>query len=228
MRRIDSLYQANGYYLARVRPETTLVEERVALTFRVDEGRRLAISGFDIAGNSAVADESIVRAMKTRPEGFWFFQKGEFNEDQFATDIGEKLPKLFADRGYADFQLERDSLRIDRDRGKAVVELQIREGPQYRVKAFEVVGNRRFTTEQIAALYPFTSRAPSLTERVQGVVRRRAPATDIFDRSRWEEATQQVSTLYNNEGYIYAQVRPVVERDPSDSAGVVRLRWDVV
>ena len=228
MKRIDSLYQANGYYLARITPETTTVGDRIGIVFRVDEGRRLAISGIRVNGNAAITDGQIVGTMKTRPEGFFWWRRGAFDEDKFATDLGERIPKLFAERGFVDFQLDRDSLLVDRERGKALIELDIREGEQYRVKSFEVVGNRRFPTEQIAALYPFTNRAPSLTERAQALVKRRPPATNVFDRTRWEEATQQVSTLYNNEGYIYAQIRPVVERDPTDSAGYVRLRWDIV
>lgn len=227
MRRIDSLYQANGYYLARVRAETTSLGDRVGVTFRVEEGRRLAVSGISIEGNRAVSDADIVGEMKVRPEGFFWFRRGEFDEDKYATDLGDHIPKLFAQRGYVDFQLDRDTLVVDRERGKALIELTVREGDQYRVKGFEVVGNRRFESDRITALYPFTDRAPSLTDRVRSLVRRRAPATDIFDRTRWEEATQQVSTLYNNEGYIYAQIRPVVERNPADSAGV-RLRWDIV
>jgi outer membrane protein insertion porin family len=228
MRRIDSLYQANGYYLAKVQPETTEVGDRIGIVFRVDEGRRLAISGISVNGNSEISDKQIVGAMKVKPEGFLWLRKGEFDEDKFATDLGERVPKLFADRGFVDFQLDRDTLIVDRSNGKGMIELQIREGPQYHVKGFDVVGNRRFTAEQIAGYYPFTKRAPSLTERVQSLVKRRPPVTDVFDRSRWEEATQQVQTLYSNEGYIYAQVRPVVERDPTDSTGVVRLRWDII
>lgn len=228
MKRIDSLYQANGYYLARVQPETTQVGDRIGITFRVDEGRHLAISGVTITGNRVLSDRQIVGAMKIRPEGFWFWQKGEFDEDKYAGDLGERIPALFAQRGFVDFQLDRDTLLVDRERGKAMIQLDLREGDQYRVKSVEVVGNRRFPTEQIVALNPFTTRAPSLTERARALVRRRPPATDVFDRSRWEEATQQVSSLYSNEGYIYAQVRPVVERDPSDSTGYVRLRWDIV
>ena len=175
MRRIDSLYQANGFYLAKIVPETTMVGERMKLTLRVDEGRRLAIAGVDVLGNSLVQDREVVGAMKTKPEGFFFFRRGEFNEDTYATDLGEKLPKLFADRGHVDFQITRDTLKIDRARGKALLEVEVQEGPQYRVKAFEVVGNRRFATDEIVARYPFTTRAPSLTERVQGLVKRRPP-----------------------------------------------------
>src|SRR3982751_3239715 len=48
VKRIDSLYQAGGYYLARVKPETTVVNGQVNLLFRIDEGRRLAVSGVQV------------------------------------------------------------------------------------------------------------------------------------------------------------------------------------
>jgi outer membrane protein insertion porin family len=227
--RIDSLYESKGYYLARIEADSAPTDNgRLDITFRVDEGRRLAISGVRIEGNTEVSDKEIVGAMKVKPEGFLWFRKGEFDEDKYATDLGEHIPDLFASRGYVDFQLDRDTLIVDRERGKALIELGVREGPQYTVSGFEVVGNRRFTAEQIGAFYPFTDRPPSLTERLRGLVRRRSPATNVFDRSRWEEATQQVQTMYSNDGYIYAQVRPVVERDPVDSAATVQLRWDVI
>lgn len=227
MRRIDSLYQASGYYLARLRADSSMVGDRLHLVINVEEGRRLAISGVTVQGNREVSDKDVVGAMEVKPEGFLWFRKGEFDEDKYATDLGENIPKLFAERGFVDFQIDKDSLVVDRDRGKGMIELTVREGPQYTVSGFEVVGNRRFGQDQIAAYYPFTDRDPSLTDRLRGLIRRRRPATDVFDRSRWEEATQQVQTLYSNEGYIYAQVRPVVERVPGDSA-TVSLRWDIV
>jgi outer membrane protein insertion porin family len=227
MRRIDSLYKSEGYYLARVRPDTTTVGDRVALTFRVTEGRRLAVSGLRVAGNTVVAAEEVAKAMETRREGFWWFRDGEFDEDRYVADLGERVPALFAERGFVDFQLVRDTLIVDEEHGKALIDLTVHEGPRYRVGGFEVVGNRRFTSEQIATLYPFTDREPTLAERAEALVKRRPPATDVFDRTRWDEATQALRTLYNNEGYIYAQINPVVERDPTDSAAMVRLRWDV-
>src|SRR5215213_10474712 len=77
VKRIDSLYQAGGYYLARVKPETTVVNGQVNLLFRIDEGRRLAIYGVEINGNAAVRDKTVVKAMQTRPEGFMWWKKGE-------------------------------------------------------------------------------------------------------------------------------------------------------
>ena len=50
-----------------------------------------------------------------------------------------------------------------------------------------------------------------------------------FDQAAWEEATRRVGEAYANEGYIYANVRPVVERIKvgADSVPTVNLRWEV-
>ena len=226
--RIDSLYESQGYYLARVRPETTVVGGRTKLTFRIEEGRRLAVSGVQVNGNRALTDQTIVGAMKTRPEGFWWFRRGEFDEDEYAADLADRLPKLYAQHGHVDFQVTRDTFIVDRERGKALVRLDVSEGPRYRVGTFDVVGSRRFSSEEIARFYPFTEEGPTLTERVTGLVRGRHGRGGVFDKGRWDEATQRVSTAYNNEGYIYARVRPVEERHVGpDSTPVVNLRWEI-
>lgn len=226
--RIDSLYESQGYYLARIAPETTFVDGVAKLTFRVDEGRRLAISGVAIDGNQRLGDKHLVRSMKTRPEGFWWFQKGEYDEDLYALDIADRIPKVYGENGYVDAEVVRDTLIIDRERGKALVQLEVKEGPQYRLGSFNIVGNRRFSTEEIARFYPFIDDSPTLSQRLMSIVRRRPIRRGVFDRSKWETATQAVGTAYNNEGYIYASVRPIVERvTDADSVARVNLRWEI-
>src|SRR5579863_4932555 len=51
--RIDSLYQASGYYLAKVTVDSaTGKNNTIDLTFHVDEGHRLAISGVAVHGDA--------------------------------------------------------------------------------------------------------------------------------------------------------------------------------
>jgi outer membrane protein insertion porin family len=235
VQRIDSMYEKDGYYLARVVPETTLVAdgEHAKLVFRIDEGRRLAVSGVQVDGNARLSDKEIVGAMKTRPEGFFWFRKGEFDEDKYAQDLAENLPKLYGSRGYIDFQVLKDTMIVDRERGKALIRLQVSEGPQYKTGNFDVSGNKRFPTSEIRRFYEAADQAPSLVDRVKGVVKRqkRAPK-GVFDRTRWEDATNKVRTAYSNEGYIYAAINPVVDREAlpnggADSAHVVNLRWEI-
>jgi outer membrane protein insertion porin family len=225
---IDSLYAERGYYLATVQPETTLVSGNALLTFKVDEGRRLAVSGIEVEGNARFSDKAVVNAMKTKPEGFLWFRKGEFDENVFTTDLAEALPSFYSRRGFIDFAVTADTLIVDPELGKAEIRLEVSEGPQYKVGTFEVVGNRQFTTEELSQFYPFTGEPPPLTERVTSLLRREGIPKGVFDEARWQDATTQVQTAYYNEGYISVVVRPIVERSIGpDSLPVANLRWEI-
>jgi outer membrane protein insertion porin family len=230
VQRIDSLYQAQGYFLARVKPETTVVNGQIDLLFRIDEGRRLAVSGVDIKGNQSVPDKQVVSAMATKPEGFLFTKRGELDADKYASDVSEKIPTFYASRGYIDAQVLKDTVRVDRDKGKALVDITVREGPRYRIGTFEVTGSRHFSNEDIARFYPFGDRPATITGAVRGLLRAGRGGDDdlYFDQVRWDEATRSVGEAYANEGYIRASVRPVVQRVTSpDGTPTVNLRWEV-
>ncbi len=230
VQRIDSLYQAEGYYLARVKPETTMVNGQVDLLFRVDEGRRLAVSGVAIQGNRGVSDKAVVGAMATKPEGFLFTKKGELDADKFASDVSEKIPGLYASKGYIDAQVLKDTIKVDRAKGKALVDITVAEGPRYKIGTFEVTGSRHFSAEDIARFYPFGDRPTTITGAVKGLIRtgRKNDDEQYFDQARWDEATRSVGEAYANDGYIYANVRPVVQRTVGpDGTPAVNLRWEV-
>ena len=227
--RADSLYESKGYYLARVRADTVRDGDKVKVTFNVEEGRRLAISGLNVVGNKGVPAGDIAAAMESRPEGFLWFRKGEFDDSKYAADLTERLPALFSSRGYIDFRILSDSLIIDRENGKAVIDLRVSEGPRYKIGSFEVLGNRRFATDEVKRFFPFEAQSATITQRAMEIVRRsyRNPP-NTFDAGRWEEAEQKLRDAYNDEGYIYARIRPVLERLPgSDSTRVVNLRWEI-
>ncbi|GAC1685053.1 MAG: outer membrane protein assembly factor BamA [Gemmatimonadaceae bacterium] len=229
VQRIDSLYQSRGYYLAKIHVDSQSVAGRTTIKLDIDEGHRLAISGVRVRGNSTLSTQAIVSSMQTKPEGFWWWRGGEFDEDKFAGDLGERIPGAYAARGYVDFQVLKDTLIVDRTRGKALADITVAEGPQYRVGTFEVVGNKRFSTDEVERFYPFGHDAPTLSDRVTGFVRRSRTPRGIFDRARWDDATAQLSNAYRNEGYIYASVRPIIERKRvgPDSAASVDLRWEI-
>jgi outer membrane protein insertion porin family len=228
--RIDSLYEANGYYLARVTVDTEVVAGQTNLVFKISEGRRTAVSGIRVNGNQALSDKSIVKGMQTKPEGFLWWKKGEFDEDKFAGDITERIPHLYGNRGFIDMQVLKDTLVVDRERGKAQVDLTVNEGPQYHVGDFEVSGAKILSSQQLHLFYPFAEHQKSLTQAVKGVLHVGGSAdNDIFDKGKWEEATRSVQSAYANEGYIYASVNPIIERRRvgKDSVPTVNLRWEV-
>jgi outer membrane protein insertion porin family len=227
--KIDSTYAANGYYLARVKVDTTMVNGDARLVFRVDEGRRFAVSGVFIDGNQEVSDKTIVKVMETRPEGFFWWRKGEFDDDKFAGDLAERIPALYASRGFIDVQVTQDTMEVDRERGKALIRLRVIEGPQYHIGDFEVNGGKRFSAEEIARFYPFGRSSFSLVGTARNLITRSKNDETVFNQSVWEEATRQVNNAYASEGYLMARVEPVIERTVGpDSVPTVDLRWDIV
>lgn len=230
VQRIDSLYEKNGYFLAAVTVDSTSpAEGAVKLTFRVVEGNRLAISGVRVTGNKTLKGGEVVGAMKTKPEGFFFWKKGEFDDDKYAGDLSERIPQLYAKRGFIDFRVAHDSLIIDRERGKALLDISVVEGPRYKIGEFEVTGNKHYSSEDLARFYPFGDQTRPVMSRVTDFLKRKSPTPKgIFDQSAWDDSRQKISTAYATEGYIYANVRPVIERRVApDSSRYVDLRWEV-
>ena len=227
---VDSLYESKGYYLATVKPESTVTDGKLSINFRIDEGRRLAISGIRINGNTKISDADIVGAMDTKPEGFLWTRNGELDDAKYAQDLAERIPQLYASRGYIDFRILKDTLIVDRAKGKGLIDITVSEGPRYTVGNFEVIGNRRFSTEQINSFYPFgANQQATVVQKATGLIRRSyINPPNTFDEAKWDDAQQKLMEAYNDEGYIYANIRPVVERVPStDSVRKVNLRWEI-
>jgi outer membrane protein insertion porin family len=226
----DSLYESKGYYLASVKAESTVTNGKLSITFNVDEGRRLAVSAIRINGNKSVSDADVVGAMDTKPEGFLWTRNGELDDAKYAQDLSEKIPQLYAARGYIDFRIIKDTLIVDKAKGKGLLDITVIEGPRYTVGNFEVVGNRRFSSEQINVFYPFgKNQQTTVVQKATGLIRRSyTNPANTFDEAKWNDAQQKLMEAYNDEGYIYSNIRPIEERVPStDSVRVVNLRWEI-
>jgi outer membrane protein insertion porin family len=220
---IDSMYKAQGYYAARTTvSELPQTNNTVRVVFDVNEGNRVAISEVVIDGNTRFSDKEVVKHMATRPEGFFWWQKGRYEDDKVEQDIREHLPAFYGERGYMDFQVRSDSLVMDSTTGKAILNLTVEEGRPYYVGTFEINGNRFFSRDELLLFYPFgLPRAPG---QPLDSARVKVP----FSRTAWEEALQKVSTLYANSGYIYANVTPTeTRRTGPDGEPYVDLGWDV-
>jgi outer membrane protein insertion porin family len=211
---IDSMYHARGYYAATAKViETSPGPAQIGIVFDVEEGNRVAISQVRVEGNQKFNDKSLVKRMATRPEGFFWWQNGQYDDDKLEGDIRERLPAWYGSKGYVDFQVVQDSIAVDSANGKAILHLAVEEGPAYRIGTFQITGNRRFSTEDLMVFYPFGPGGGS------GLP---------FSTTDWASATENVSTLYGNNGYIYAQVQPEeTRRTGPNGEPLIDLRWNI-
>jgi len=222
---IDSLYKKEGYYQTRI--ETRVLPQddgRVNVVFNVKEGSRVAVSRVIIEGNEAFEAGEIVSHMSTRPEGFFWFKKGEYDEQELLRDVRERLPAFYASHGYIDFQVLRDTLVVNEETGKGTIIISVDEGEQYGIGTFEIIGNREFTREQLEQFYPFGE------DHGGGGLLGFGGGEDeaAFNMREWAAATGEVNSLYWDNGYIRAQVEDVVSRRTTpDGSRVVDLRWQI-
>jgi outer membrane protein insertion porin family len=206
-----------GIPFARVQDRVEPVEGMenvVDVIFDVEEGNRVAVAEVVVEGNEAVSDDLITDALSTGEEGFWWFQSGSFDQEAYDQDLAQNLPDVYRSRGYLDFQVLSDTLILDSSTGKARVEVQVEEGPRYRISSLSISGNREVETEDLER-YFLPSRGGILRTLGFGGDRDDVETRGrVFDAVAFEEARRQIEELYANRGYIFAQVNPVVEKGP--------------
>jgi outer membrane protein insertion porin family len=228
-RMIRDLLAKEGVQLIAVDTTLSQVSEpegAFRLTFDVREGNRLSIADIEFQGNEAFSDEALRGAITTREEGFLWFRTGKFDRETFQEDLRDRLPTYYGSHGYIDFAVVSDTLVVDPESGKARLVVEVTEGPQYRLGEFTINGATRFPEEQLRRIFTAQRRSVlglpfgGASEREQG---------EVFDRAALDAATQRVQQMYRNEGYLYAQVLPRVERVEAPEGGTptVDVAWAV-
>ncbi|MDX1660545.1 MAG: outer membrane protein assembly factor BamA [Gemmatimonadota bacterium] len=204
---VESLYREKGYYLADVsidaeRPgaDSTRVEVRIR------EGRKVAIERIEFRGNEAFDDGDLEDALDTDPEGFWFWQDGEFDERKWRADLTQRLPAFYGERGYLDMRVVSDSIAVDESRGEMNLFVTVDEGPRYHVGDVEIEGNSRFSRTDLESFLTLRS-------------------GQVFDTGAIGKTQEELQNLYADDGYIYAQIRPV--RDVRADTTIVDLTWRI-
>jgi outer membrane protein insertion porin family len=197
------------------------------LTFDVREGNRLSIAAIDFVGNTHFDDDALRGAIDTSPEGFLWFHSGKYDRAKWEEDLASRLPEFYGAHGFIDFNVASDTLVVDPETGKARLTVTVNEGPQYRLGEFNIVGASHFPSEQLERL--FTSQRRSVLGLPFGGQSERE-AGEVFDQAALTAATENAHKLYNNEGYLFAQIIPRLERVPATTPGAsptVNVTWAI-
>ncbi len=202
----------------------------VDLYLDVTEGQRVTIAQVGFNGNRLLTGDELAGAMSTKSEGFFWFRSGAYDQLRFEADLEQGLPAVARSKGFLDFEVVSDTLIIDAETGKARAEVTVSEGPQYVLGSFDIEGNTRFTDEELAASF---QREEGGILRTLGLRRGSAGAGQIgtvFDAEAFNSAVVTVRERYANEGYLYAQVTPVLSKADSvpGEPPKVNATWRIV
>jgi outer membrane protein insertion porin family len=221
----------DGIPFARIEDRLEPVEGEITevdVVIDVEEGQRVTVADLDFIGNEAVSDEELRGAMSVQQEGFWWFRTGSFNQTEFEEDLEASLPAAYRSRGFLDAQILSDTVIVDPNTGKARVEVAVQEGVQYRMNEFTVEGNTVFEDEMFESLF-LTPTGGILRSLGFGGTERANESGGVFDAEAFEEARRRAVERYSNQGYLYVDISPVIDRIESTDGGppMVNASWQV-
>lgn len=209
---INTFYKEKGLRFTKVttRTEPAEIDNRSILIFEIDKGKKLEVKDVIFNGAESFSNKKLLKTIKPLKEDAWwkFFQKKVFKEEDFE-EGKQNLINLYNENGFTDMRIVSDSVWVfDYDGGKKQgikVQLNIEEGPQYKVRNIDWDGNTVYTDEQLTQALGFEK-------------------GDVFNSVKFDKnlnydpkTSQDITSLYQNIGYLFFNVTPRVERVAEDS-----------
>lgn len=187
------------------------ISNRVLLKFIFEEGKKVIVKKIRFNGNKAFDDDDLKSQFDETSEYRWWkiFSSATLNKKDYEKDK-ELLLNFYRKNGYKDAEIINDSLVYSNDKKDVEIVVNLYEGPQYKVRNIVWEGNSVYTTDQ-------------LNERLN------FKKGDIYDLERFNqnlrfnEKQSDVSSLYQDEGYLGFNITPTEERVGEDSLDI-RIR----
>jgi outer membrane protein insertion porin family len=201
--RIEALYRAEGYYLAKVSYVIDpLAEGSVSIDFQVDEGEKLHLKEIDFVGNHAFSDDELRDDFATKRWRFWslatswFDKSGTYSEPIFVQDL-RRVEKKYTDDGY--LQVEVGEPVVEAKEDGLYITVAIEEGPQFRVGHIGISGDE---TIDLKAL----RKDLKLEEG------------EVFNRSHLTSDVERIERHYTDRGFYFASIQPATQLSQAERA----------
>ncbi|MFD2533262.1 outer membrane protein assembly factor BamA [Gracilimonas halophila] len=211
---IRRFYRQKGFWYTTVETSTEEVDgsaDRVRLIFDIDPGDKLEVKDIAFNGNEAFSDRKLLRKMKPLKEDAWWkiFGKKTFKEEDFQ-EGKESLLTFYRENGFTDIRIVEDSVYTYNYRGDKTgirVELNLAEGPQYKVRNITWEGNTVYDDETLTESLGFEK-------------------GEVFNESKFDENVNinqrntDITSLYQDIGYLFFQVVPNIRKVAEDSLDI--------
>ncbi|HIX19301.1 MAG TPA: outer membrane protein assembly factor BamA [Candidatus Akkermansia intestinigallinarum] len=215
---IIKAYQEAGYPDTRVtwRIVPTSRPEYNDVIFDIVEGREMSMNSIVFRGNTVFDRAQLHEVMHTKERGLftWFTKSGRIDRERIEEDLRE-IEKLYRNYGYLRARITKVnyydiSRKIGQGRQKLRMEINIYEGPRYRVRKVGFSNTRVYTPAELE---------PGLS-MIGG---------DIYSLQKVTDDVEMIRKYYGARGYADAIVQPVIDEVGVDENGVhlVDIRYDI-
>lgn len=182
-------------------------ENNVILEVNVDKGRKVKVHEIKFTGNQDFSAAKLRKFLKkTHQQAFYkIFGSGKFNKEKYDEDKKTLVAKM-QDKGYRDATILKDSIYQYNDKSVGI-KIDLFEGPKYYMGNINWVGNAKYKADFL--------------ERVLGIEKGEVFSEEKLEKKlRGSASSDDVSSLYLNDGYLTFNVDPVQTRIYGDTIDV--------
>lgn len=184
-------YISQGYYNTEITVKQTMLDgNRVKLDMTFAEGKPARVVDINIIGNQHFSDADLIDVLAIKDNKINPLSKADrYTQEKLVTSL-ENLRAKYLNAGFVRFEIKDAKLNINEDKNRIFVEISLHEGEQYRFGQTQFLGNLIYTQAELEALLKFK-------------------AEEGFSQAMLEQTTNNISTKFGDDGYYYAQIRPV-------------------
>jgi outer membrane protein insertion porin family len=193
-RNLKAYFQTKGFFNATVASHVDHQDSAVKIVYEVDRGTKHKVRGVYFDGNHYFTDKQLSPRVSVK-KGLFLFLHGTYSEQLLSKSVSS-INGLYKDNGFADVSVQSKVEDFDPE---VIVTFKISEGPQDKVAALQVSGNK---TQALAALmkkYPL-GLGPG----------------QPFSQKLLDSGRSQLLAAYLDLGYLNADVRSAFSASPDD------------
>ncbi|GGY63516.1 outer membrane protein assembly factor BamA [Cellvibrio zantedeschiae] len=192
-------YIAQGRYGATVNIEIEdLPRNQVKVKVKIKEGSVARIKQINIVGNKIFSDQELLDLFELRTSGLfsWISGNDKYSKEKMKGDL-EKIESYYMDRGYLAFKLDSSQISLSPDKEQIFITINLTEGDIYTVSSVELAGD--------PVIDPEILRQFLLVKEGQ-----------FFSQILMTTSSEYVTQRLGNEGYTFAKVEGVPEKNDAD------------
>ncbi|WP_019672946.1 outer membrane protein assembly factor BamA [Psychrobacter lutiphocae] len=189
---LQQQYISQGYYNSDIEVDQELLEgNRAKLTIRFIEGKAAKVVDINIIGNEYFSEDDIkdVFAVKESAWNRFFSKSDRYAKEKLAASL-ESLKAMYLNEGFVNFSVDNATLNINEEKNKVYIEVSVTEGEQYQFGDISFLGKPSYD-------------AAELSEQIQ------FDTGERYSQAKLEASTTALQDHYGNDGFYFAQIRPV-------------------
>lgn len=192
---LENQYISQGYYNSDIEvKQTELDGNRVKLELKFVEGKPAKVVDINIIGNQHFSSKSLKEELALKDKTINPLSKANrYTQEKLNASV-ENIKAKYLNAGFVRVDIEQATLNIDEAKQKVFIEVSINEGEQYKFGKIQFLGNPTYKTEDLQAMVKFKQGA-------------------IYSQKDLDQTTNDIIGKFGDDGYYYAQIRPISRID---------------